>query len=349
MGLTNYALEQMGFEPIPGELTIDARFRSLKVYEARGIVSEKEAPLDPTLLKKTDDVVSFSLGDSVNDLCQVLAGDDFADDEEKWREETKTTPPYLLVLTKAPELVQCSYGYWKKVNDEIITHDCFTEAKGELAKLENAKTSVVVAAISALLSSDQKPVIFVPVAREVFADTNLGTRLRDFRSEFSTEGYVSGPIDTATVVEKVESALKLSRSLHPKVGYFYGLAIKEKDRLKKFLYLYLVIEIHTHQTFKELDYEGALSELHVLPSRVANSAAEFYIDRQKEAKNLTQRFMWCSILRWSEVGDDDVGTFKAIKRVRDRIYHGEEVIEKTLPISQAQSLAAKLMRCNSNA
>jgi len=349
MGLTNYALEQMGFEQIPGDLVIEARFRSLNVYEARGIVSDKKAPLDPTLLKKTDNVVSFSLGDSVNDLCQILVGENFADDEEKWRTETKTTPPYLLVLTEAQELVECSHGYWKQENDEIITHDCFTEAKGALTKLENARTTVVVAALSALLSSDQKSVVFVPVAREVFAETNFGKRLRDLRFEFSGEGYVASPIDTAGAVEKIESALQLSRSLHPKVGYFFSLAIKEKDRLKKFLYLFLVIEIHTHQTFKVLDYGSALSQLHVLPDRIANTSAEFYIDRQKEAKNLTQRFMWCSILRWREVGDDDIGAFKTIKRVRDRIYHGEEVIEKTLPIAEAQSLATKLMRCNSYA
>lgn len=348
MGFTNYALEQMGFEQIPDDLTIEARFQSLNVYEARGIVSDKKEPLDPALLKKTSDVVSFSLGDSVNDLCQLLAGDNFSDDEEKWAAETNTTPPYLLVLTEAPEPVQCSHGYWKQANDEIITHDCFTQAKGALAKLENERTSVLVAALSALLSTEQKPVLFVPVTREVFAETNLGKRLRDFRSEFSAEGYASSPIITAEAVEKIESALHLSRSLHPKVGYFFVLAIKEKDRLKKFLYLFLVIEIHTHQTFKELDYGSSLSVLHVLPDRIVNSAADFYINRQKEAKNLTQRFMWCSILRWREIADHDVRDFREIKRVRDRIYHGEEVVEKALPIAEAQSLAAKLMRCNSN-
>ncbi|MDO0944178.1 hypothetical protein [Chromohalobacter israelensis] len=345
MGLTNYALEQMGFERIPSNLTIEARFQSINVYEARGIVSDKNEPLDPALLKKTDDGVSFSIGDSVNDLCQILAGDNFADDEEKWRAEKKATPPYLLVLTEAPEPVQCVHGYWKQANDEIITYDCFTEAKDALARLENKRASVVVTALTVLLSNEQKPVFFVPVAREVFAETNLGKRLRDFRPEFSAEGYGSSPIVTAEAAERIESALQLSRSLHPKVGYFFGLAIKEKDRLKKFLYLFLVIEIHTHQTFKGLDYSRALSELHVLPDRIANSAADFYIDRQKEAKNLTQRFMWCSILSWREVGDNDVRDFKAIKRIRDRIYHGEEVIEETLPIAEAQSLATKLMRC----
>lgn len=349
MGLSNYALEKMGFEKIPDDLTIEARFRSLNVYEARGIVSEKEAPLDPLSLKTTDNEVSFSLGDSVNELCQIMAGDDFTDDEDKWKTETKSSPPYLIVLTESPEQVKCNDGYWKLENEAIITHDCFTKAKSSLQKLENERTAVVVAAISASLSSEQRSVAFIPLAREVFADTNLNKRLRDFRFEFSAEAYVSSPLDLASASDKLSSAIQLPHSLHPKVGYFFGLAIKEKDRLKKFLYLFLVIEIHTHQTFKELDYPGALTKLHVLPDRISESAAAFYIDRQKEAKNLTQRFMWCSILRWSDVGESDVENFKAVKRIRDRIYHGEEVAEKSLPISQAQSLALKLIRCNSYA
>lgn len=349
MGLTNYTLEKMGFEKIPANLTIEARFRSLNVYEARGIVSDKKAPLDPSSLKNTDNEVSFSLGDSVNEICRILAGDDFTDDEDKWKTETKTSPPYMIVLTESSEQVTCSNGYWKQENEEIFTHDCFTEAKESLQKLENIRTAVVVAALSASLSSEQRSVVFVPVAREVFADTNFDKRLRDLRFEFSAEAYGSSQIDTTSASNKISSALKLSHSILPKVGYFFGLATKEKDRLKKFLYLFLVIEIHTHQTFKELDYAGALTRLHVLPDRIADSAAAFYIDRQKEAKNLTQRFMWCSILRWSDVCDSDVENFKVVKRIRDRIYHGEEVAEKSLPISEAQSLALKLIRCNSYA
>jgi hypothetical protein len=347
MGLTSYSLEKMGFEPIPPNIAIEANFRSLNVYEVRGIVSDKKSPLDPATLMRTDNEVSFSLGCSVNEVCRQLVDDDFADDEDKWRSETNSTPPYLIVLTESSERAICSHGYWQHANGEIVTHDCFTEAKEALQKLENQKTGVVVAALSALLSNDQRPVHFIPVAREVFAETNQNKRLRDLRFTFSAEAYVSSPIETASASTKIDSALSLSHLLHPKVGYFFGLASKEKDRLKKFLYLYLVIEIHTHQTFKALDYSGAVESLHVLPDRIAESAAAFYVDRQKGAKNLAQRFMWCAILRWSEVEDSDVATFKSLKRIRDRIYHGEEVEEKSLPISEAQALAMKLMRCSS--
>lgn len=349
MGLTNYALERMGFAEIPSDLVIEARFCSLNIYEVRGLVSDRASPLKPDELKCADNEIALSLGDSVNEICQVLLGENFVDEEEKWQSDTKTSPPYLAVLTQLDKAVACSGGYWKQEQEHIVTHDCFSDVKEALRNLENRRTSVAVAALSASLSSDQKAFFFIPIAREVFAETNLNKRLIDLRFQFSAEGYVSSPMATHIVSEKIASSKKLAKALHPKVGYFFMLAAKENDPLKKFLYLYLVIEIHTHQTFKDLDYCGALESLHVLPDRVASSAAAFYVERQKESKNLSQRFMWCSILRWAEIHDADIDAFKSIKGVRDRIYHGEEVNEKSLPIHQAQALALKLMRCSADA
>lgn len=105
-----------------------------------------------------------------------------------------------------------------------------------------------------------------------------------------------------------------------------------------------MIEICTHNTFKEIDYDSKVVHLHNLPERVKKSAAEFLVDSQKESKNLLQRFMWCSILKWSEVEDPDIDAFKSLKKIRDKIYHGEEIAESSLPIHLAQLLALKLLR-----
>lgn len=344
MGLSNYTLERMGFELIPENVQIEAYFKSINVYEVRGIVSDNKSPLIPSELKTVTDDFSFSIGDSVNAVCGVLIGDEFADDEEKWRTETKSTPPYLVVLTSLTEPAICTHGYWKHDNNEIITHDSFSEAKVSLQKVENKKTSALVTSLSVALSSVDRVVIFLPISREVFAETNHGKRLRDYRFSFSAEAYASTPITTKTLSTKIESALSLYERLHPKVGYFFDLAIKEKDKLKTFIYYFLVIEIHTHNTFKEIDYGSKVSDLHNIPVRVEKSAIEFLIDSQKESKNLLQRFIWCSILKWSEVEDSDIDAFKSLKKIRDRIYHGEEVAESSLPIHLAQSLALKLLR-----
>lgn len=52
MGISNYALEQMGFELIPENGQIEAYFKSINVYEVRGIASDKKSPFIPSELKK---------------------------------------------------------------------------------------------------------------------------------------------------------------------------------------------------------------------------------------------------------------------------------------------------------
>ncbi len=136
MGLTNYALEQMGFERIPDGERIEAHFKSINVYEIRGISSDDTSLLSPAELKHVSNDFSFSIGDSVNAISQVLLGDDFVEAEEKWQEECKSTPPYLIVLTSLTELSVCENGYWKHENNEILTYNCFPAAKEDLRKKE---------------------------------------------------------------------------------------------------------------------------------------------------------------------------------------------------------------------
>lgn len=333
----------MGFELIPEGTVIQTFFKSINVYQIRGVFSEKEFPFAPAKLLKSVEEFSFSFGDSVNDICKVLIGDDLTDDEAKWREQTKSSPPYLVILTRLKEPSICKQGYWKQENGKIITYNCFSQTKESLKKLEK-KASVLVTALSVSLSSENWPVVFIPVSRDVFAKTNLNQYLEDINFSCSAEAHVSNQITTDALLEKSNAALDFYDKLHPKVGYFFDLAIREKDKLKKFIYLFLILEIHTHNAFKEIDYSSKIKELHNLPERVALSAKEFLIDRQKESKSLLQRFIWCSILKWNDIDEKDIETFKSLKKIRDRLSHGEEVVEDGLPIHQAQALALKILR-----
>lgn len=168
--------------------------------------------------------------------------------------------------------------------------------------------------------------------------------MRDIKFTLKGEAYVSQKISTEEVVSKIDEALSLYGTLHPKVGYFFHLALQESDVLKQFIYYFLVIEIYTHQTFKKLDYNASISQLNNIPQRIESSVTEFFIDRQVESKNLSQRFIWCAILKWHEISDADITQFKNIKKFRDRIFHGEEVVESALPVGYAKKLALKLLK-----
>jgi len=343
MPITNYALEMMGFEPIPEDSPIEANFMSINIYQIRGINFSPDTPVVPEV-KEVSKSLSFAIGDSLNAVCKVIIGDDFTENEEKWRLETKSSPPYLVVLTKLDEPAVCEKGYWKHEGDEIITHDCFAEVKRLLTKQENKTVSVLIISLSVTFSTMDHPVLFLPIHKEMFAETNFKKRLRDFQITCSGDISVSRALTADAITAKINTAIARYQDFHPKIGYFFDLAIRENDKLKAFIYIFLVIEIFTHNTFQKLEYRTIVPDIHMLPSRVEKSATEFFIERQKEAKNLLQRFIWCSIIEWDQLADSDIELFKSIKKVRDRIYHGEDVVESSLPIWEAKLLALKLLQ-----
>ncbi len=342
MGLSNFYLEKMGFVQIPNGTKIEARFKSLNIYEIRGIVLNNKLPFLPGNIKQETDVLSVSIGDSVNAVCQALIGDVFTEDENKWRQNNKTNPPYLLVLTTVPESVSCNSGYWKHEDGKIFTYDCFTNAREALKKFEKERVATFVTSLSAGLSATGHPVAFIPIEREAFGITMDNKTLHDFRDIGTGELTVSTAITTDILTSGIEAAFSACLELHPNVGYFFDLATREKDVLKKFLYYYLVIEIHTHNEFKKIDYSLSFENLKV-SERIGSSAVQFFVTYQ-EAKNLSQRFIWCLLLRWVEVSEKDFIQFREIKGFRDHIYHGEEVPERTLPVNQARQLALKILR-----
>ncbi len=344
MGLTNYALEMMGFEKIPDDSPLEVRFHSLNVYEIRGITSNKESPLNPDDLKLETSEISVSVGDSLNAICRKLTGDDFADDEEKWCDEKKSKPPYLMVLTSLPELGVCTTGYWKKEADYIVTHDSFTATKEALLQLEKEKTTSFVTGLSAILSTPENPVLFIPIAREVYGTTPDNLTVRDFRFTGSAEIYVSKPFSNEILSSGMKTSLNANKNIHSKVGYFFDLAIREKDNLKKFLYYFLVIEVHTHQVFKSLDYPSLVSVVNNVPDRIQTEATNLLVTYQADAKNLSHRFIWCSLLKWEDITDEDIKQFRHLKKIRDKIFHGDEVDTKTLPLNKAQKLALKIIK-----
>ena len=343
MGLSNFSLEKMGFVRIPDGTNIEARFNSLGIYEISGISFNNKLSFFSDKVKKESDALSVAIGNSVNAICQALIGDVFTDNENKWRQNNKTNPPYLLVLTTAPELVSCNSGYWKHEDGKIFTYDCFTNAREALKKFEKERAATFVTSLSAGLSTPGHPVAFIPIEREVFGVTRDNKILHDFRVIGTGELTVSEAITADILAFSIEAALSACLELNPNVGYFFDLATREKDVLKKFLYYYLVIEIHTHKEFQKINYPQFFEKQTEVSERVGPLAMKFFVEYQ-EAKNLSQRFIWCSLLQWVEVDEKDFIQFREIKEFRDHIYHGEEVPEGTLPVNQARQLALKILR-----
>ena len=316
-----------------------ASFSPQKIVKTNYSGTTNELQFFPDKIKHEMGVLSVSIGNSVNAVRQALIGDVFTEDENKWRQNNKTNPSYLLVLTTAPESVSCNSGYWKHDDGKIFTYGCFTNAREAIKKFEKERGATFVTSLSAGLSTPEHPVTFIPIEREVFGVTTDNKILHDFRVIGTGELTVSTAITADILASRIKAAFSACLEFHPNVGYFFDLATREKDVLKKFLYYYLVIEIHTHNEFKKIDYSLSFE----VPKWIESSAMQFFVKYQ-EAKNLSQRFIWCLLLRWIEVGEKDFIQFREIKKFRDNIYHGEEVPEGTLPVNQARQLALKMLR-----
>lgn len=343
MGWSKYLLEEMGFTRIPKDQSIEAQFKSINVYQVKGLGLDESSSEWPELLKRKSKNFMFSFGKCVNKICLCLLDDNYVDDVDKLIKETNSQPPYLIVVTWLENSYNCNEGWWKDEGESIRTYNCFPDARAELRKKEEGLIRPLISSLMVSLSSQTHEVTIAPIHRTVYADTNKNKQLYDFSSNVTAELSISYSIHKEEFGKKIDESLKKLDSRHPKIGVFYYLASLEKDRLKKFIYYFLVLEVLTHQTFKTLKYADKIDELNNIPARIKGEFHQFMENQQKEAKNLSQRFIWCSLLAWHELKDSDIAQFKRIKKFRDSIYHGEDIEEKLLPVEDAKNLSIKLL------
>jgi hypothetical protein len=130
--------------------------------------------------------------------------------------------------------------------------------------------------------------------------------------------------------------------MNPKVSYFYHLALKEDDPLKRFLYLFLTIERQIHAAFKSTDHDVHMAGLVRVPERVQATGTSFFVIQHESWKSLQERFAWCALTVWTHLTDDDVNNFATVKRVRDQLAHGEIATPPAEAVALVERVAAKL-------
>ncbi len=343
MPLTKYGIEAMGFTEIPAGTKIDAVFNLVSVYSMEGITLNDLTPESFHDVSYKGNDFSFAFGKSVNEISKALLGDEFAKDEAEWQKENNANPPYFLIHFGFKDPYTCTSGYWKRAEEQLLTYDCFPKAKQDLKVLENKITPPLVSSLTVQLSKIHRPIRFKRVGHAAYAKTSDGETLIDIRVEFSARGFTSKVASSSEIKDIITDSLKQYQNLEPRVGSLFYTGLKEEDRFKMFLTLYQALEIYTHKTFSQINFEKHVDVISPSPTRLEKSARQFFIDRQAESKNLTQRFIWCAILRWQSLEDSDVEKFKAIKKSRDALSHGEEILEAALPVEDLENLLLKIL------
>lgn len=343
MILSKYAIEMMGYSEYPETDELEISFGILKAYSLRGIVFESDCETKQSKVAIFGNNCSAVISKSINDACKLLTGDAFADDEEKWLSESKALPPFLLIYFWESVPRTLRGGYRQEKDGCIYTYDAFPEGKVEIRNWESDVELRIITALTVHLSTLERQVEIVPVARSVFGTTKGGITLFDMKMTGSASAYVSTSRSVDDIANSLNDAEQLFGELTKDSSRHFHAALNEKDRLKKFLGYFLFIERYTHRTFKILGYEENAKKLLAIDQRMEKSANSFFSTVFSESKNLTQRFHWCAMTTWGHLNDEDVDIFLELKKVRDRLAHGEHIEESDLPVEKAKTLGLKLL------
>lgn len=282
---------------------------------------------------------------SVNELCNALLSDAYADDEPTWQDEKKCRPPYLMVRLGPTSTHSATPRHLMMLNDDHHTYDTFAPAKSELQGFEDkALPSVVTASVVALSTHDRPQIRIRNVDRSVFGITEDSKTLHDIRISVSGTLSVSSAITTDELVGSLETAKGLAVSVDSTVANFFRLALGEEDSLKRFLYFFLSIEVLTHRTFSKIKHLEHLSNLSSPTDRIQLASASFFGDSIRSWTNLRDRFLWCAHCVWTELDQSDVAEFARLKRIRDGIAHGDVTTPAGGDVLAVEKLAIKLQQ-----
>lgn len=343
MFISPHAIEAMGYRKFPEGDILNINFGIIKVYSIRGVAFNKDTIERVTEVISLFDRCSVLISESVNEGCLNLTGNTFFDDEAKWQKDKKTSPPYLLIYFKESVLRQLNGGYRQEKDECIFTYDAFPEGKKEIIEWEEERLPGIITSLTVNLSTLDRQVKLVPLESSVFGVTQNGVTVFDLKMTVSGSGYASSPRNTNDFNDQLNSSKGLLPILTRDVCRNFYFALNESDRMKQFLGYFQFIERFTHSTFKNLEFEKDAKGIFELPARLDVQGYKFFEQVFTDAKTISQRFHWCVILEWQNLVDDDIKCFLEIKKIRDRLSHGEHVEESDLPLEKVKTLSLKIL------
>lgn len=345
MKIAKSVIKSMGFSEHPSDDVLEVNFGIIRIFSLNGINLNTENKDDLSEVISFDNSCTAIISNSINDASVKLTGDNFTEeDEKKWLSKIKAYPPFILIYFQESEHHVLTGGNRQIKNGDIYTYDAFPNGKSEIRRWEKESLPIIITSLTVHFSNSEQHVKLIPVQKSIFGTTKTGQTLFDIKMSGSANLSISHP----KTIAELNSSLNKVQDLYLNLSWesirpLYA-ALNETDQLKKFLATFLFIERYTHSQYKLLSYEENAKKSFNIPDRLNESGTKFFNSRFMDAKNLSQRFHWCAMLSWDTINDEDIRTFHEIKKLRDRLIHGEDIDESTLPIKGIKTLAFKLLR-----
>ncbi len=345
MILTKYGIEMLGFSDFPETDVLEIQFGILLLYSIQGMNFNASSSECISEVVKYGENCSVVVSNSLNEACKRLTGEEFNEDEDEWIEKKKTTPPFVLIHFKEISKRTLRGGRRQQHEGCILTYDAFPEHREQIEKWEKESLPSVVTTLVVHLSTLEAPIDLALVERVVSGLTEDGVTVFDMKMSGNVSLNISSKRTSSDINRMLSLSEKTYKTFEHRTSQHFYAALIEKDKLKQFLSYFLFIERSTHSGFKKINYEKNVSSIFKVPRKLNESGHKFFKERFNESRNLAQRFHWCAILSWQNIDDNDVTDFFEIKKIRDKLAHGEDISERDLPIDKTRKLAAKIIGC----
>lgn len=170
-----------------------------------------------------------------------------------------------------------------------------------------------------------------------------GKIIHSFSIKVSSSVYICEPV-TESLVEKVKEytgAIIKDDKLAKVTKLFASSLDKQNDNFKAFIHAWSALEIFINKIFPKYN-EDLISRFEELST--ATGLRQYLKIISKDKYTLVDKFSVISIFLEGENETDDIEKFKKIKDIRDKIFHGEDITEGSLPIRELQLLFEKYFR-----
>lgn len=341
MHITNHGLEAMGYETMGPSECLRGTFTRIEIFSIQGMALETTslAPISENI-----NGVRFKLGfgSSLNEVCRQLIENDYVDDEEQWKKDTRSRAPFMILLFGPTDEHIGTGTHFQNHGDIIATYDSFQKAKQELSRQVDAVVPSLLASLSINFANEEHKLSFPHCQSTVSGKTPDGKKILDLKFDISATVIVSRSMHEAELSKILASSFSMAKRIDNDIAHFYYNGLNESDPLKRFLNFFLFIERSIHQTFKKIDHDVGASNLLSQHEHVSIYGKKLFNTQRNSWSDLRSRFIWCIMHKWIHLTDLDGENFDHLKGVRDNISHGAISEPKSEDVAAIEALAVRI-------
>ena len=248
----------------------------------------------------------------------------------------------ILVIEVRGELDVALKELIREIDDYVLCFDAF-DKKALRARLQTQVSAV----LAALRIGAGGAYEFENVGDGSYAITSAGKIVHSFSPEFGTASLdVSSPLkDGQAARVAADIRLILGSGDLGRVARLHAQSLdRATDNFRAFVSAWSALEILLGKIFPvyqrmlsaELGRVSAAPGLKAYLARIA--------DVMNDKHNLADKFAVISMFLDDEQNDAEIEVFRGLKKIRDRLSHGEEVPDGSLPTKEVQRLFEKYFR-----